>query len=202
MKRTLFIAMLLVAVVIGCGKKSEPSDNQPAPQPTANTGFDASQAMNTNSPLFGWLKYAGPDHKFTVMLPSFPTVKEKSDQSPQGEMQVHIYASQKDASTGYSVACYDFPPIHGDPKMFLARLEEVFIKGQDAKVTSYKPIQVGDYYGTQFEFVAGGQANYSGTCRLILVGQRAYALAVVHLNAVPQPADCDAFFDSLAILQN
>ncbi len=37
---------------------------------------------------------------------------------------------------------------------------------------------------------------------MILVGQRAYALAVVYLNAVPQPTDCDAFFDSLAILQN
>lgn len=158
--------------------------------------------MDPNSPLYGWLKYAGPDQQFTVMFPALPQVKEQSEQSPQGEIQVHAYASADNAHNGYSVAAYDFPAIHDDPKVLLAKIEEGMIKGQSATVNSDKPIQVGDYSGTEFTFTAGGKANFSGKCRLILVGQRVYGLSMVYLTSGPQPAVSDAFFDSLVILQH
>lgn len=158
--------------------------------------------MDTNSPLYGWLKYAGPDQQFTVMFPAAPVQKQMSQQSSQGEIQVHIYASEDNAHNGYSVACYDFPSAHDDPKALLAKIEEGMIKGQAAVVNGDKPIQFGDYSGTEFTFTSNGQANFSGKCRLILVGQRVYGLSMVYLTEGPQPAASDAFFDSLSILQH
>ena len=200
---TAWACALILAGIAGCEKKQETAQQQ-SPQTPAQPAASSNQSpiADTSSPLYGWLKYASPDHKFTIILPDVPEQRQKADQTVQGEIQVHVYASEDEAHNGYSVAVYDFPPIHDDPKIFLARLEEIIIKDQDAKVTSYKPMQIGNYYGTEFEFVAGGQANYSGKCRLILVGQRAYALMVVYLTAGPKPTDADDFFDSLSLLQN
>jgi hypothetical protein len=218
MKNRLFrsaaIGILFLGVIAGCGQKQSataPPGAQSSQSPDEGTGaapgaphVDPSQSpiADPASPLYGWEKYNSPDHTFTAIFPARPEERQKTEQTPQGEIQVHAFATQDSANNGYSVACYDFPPIHDDPKMFLAKLEQIIVNEQQAKVTSYKPLQVGNYPGTEFEFVAGGKANYSGKCRLILVGQRAYALLIFYLTAGPQPAASEAFFDSLTILQN
>src|ERR1700722_3977663 len=189
--RSVTLCILVLTGITGCGKKQDATaPASPNPAPPAQASGTAPGAPQTNqaispiadpaSPLYGWLKYASPDHQFTVIFPALPEEKQKSQESPQGEIQVHIYASEDNAHNGYSVAGYDFPAIQ-DPKMLLAKIEEGMIKGQDATVDSYKPIQVGDYSGTEFIFTAGGKANFSGRCKLILVGQRAYALSVLYL---------------------
>jgi hypothetical protein len=209
--RSLLVSILVVAGMAGCGQKQDaaaPDQNAQAQGTGAAPGAphvdpSISPTADPASPLYGWEKYTSPEHTFVAMFPARPEEKQKTDQTPQGEMQVHVFASQdSQKSEGYSVAYYDFPPIRQDPKIFLARLEQIIITDQSAKVTSYKPIQVGNYPGTEFGFTAGGKANYSGKCRLIQVGQRTYALMVVYLAVGPTPGDVDAFFGSLSILQN
>ena len=53
------------------------------------------------------------------------------------------------------------------------------------KIVFQQEIKLEDYPGREFEFAAGGKANYSGRIRVFLVGRRLYVLTVVFLTANP-----------------
>lgn len=124
---------------------------------------------------------------------------QTNEQAGSGEIQLHAFGSESDAHNLYSVTYYDVPRV-ADPKMLLAKLEQAIVTSQDGKIVSYHPFQVGNYPATEFEFVAGGKANFSSKVRLIAVGQRAYALGVIFLTGhPPNPDERDAFFNSFTL---
>jgi hypothetical protein len=57
----------------------------------------------------------------------------------------------------------------------------------------------GNYPAREYEYVAGGAANYSGRVKIIIVGQRVYQIATIFLTANPHPKDREFFFNSFQI---
>ena len=54
----------------------------------------------------------------------------------------------------------------------------------------------------EFEFAAGGKANFSARMKYILVGERVYEIYVVFLTANPYPEERKIFFNSFKLLAN
>ena len=121
-------------------------------------------------------------------------------QTKSGEFSMHTFVSARGERDAYSVTYYDFPAaMSSDPKLFLARVEAFMVVSQHGQVTYYAQKPDGDHPGTEFEFAAGGKANFSMRTRLILVGNRVYAPAVLFHTGAPLPAECQPFFDSFSL---
>lgn len=209
-------ALLLAALsaLCGCQKQQPQQGNAPASQSAQSSGqgngaapdaphVDPSKSpiADPASPLYGWEKFASAEGKFSVIFPNRPQEVQTNEQAGSGKIQLHAFASESDAHNVYSVTYYDVPRVT-DPKMLLAKLEQAMVSNDNGKIASYHPLQVGNYPATEFEYVAGGKANYSGKVRLIAVGQRAYALSVLFITVnPPKQEESDAFFNSFT-LQN
>jgi hypothetical protein len=194
---------LLFAVLAGCQKKQDATQAPPAPEtppPPPQTAVSAPKDIlaDTNSPLYGWEKYSSAEGKFSAIFPSRPKEDDKTRQGADGEVQAHIFSSSKDPQNSYAVGYYDLPRLN-EPKMMLARVEQSIVTGESAKIVSYKAMQAGGHYATQFEIVPGNHPNLSAKVRLIAVGQRVYMLMATYFAAQPNPDETDAFFNSFTM---
>jgi hypothetical protein len=195
--RNLLVCFLFLVGAMGCEKKQD----QPVPtnenvSPSQN--FESAQIPAIPAtPLDGWQKFSSAEGRFSVLLPGPPKEKQEIVQGKTGQVELHAFAAEKDIQNGYGVAYYDVPKI-SDPQLFLGKLEALLV-GPEAKVVFFKRLQIGNYPATEFEFVAGGKANYSVRARIILVDQRAYALTVTFLTSEPHPDERNAFFESFSL---
>ncbi|HTV39282.1 MAG TPA: hypothetical protein VMF08_01795 [Candidatus Sulfotelmatobacter sp.] len=197
---------LLLLLAAGCGKKENTagSGNQGEQSaPTQNAAAASSPAASSQTPagpLSGWIKFSPKDGGFTVLLPNAPAETQTNMHTGSGELRMHTYVSARGETDAYSVTYYDFPAaMSSDPKLFLARVEALMVVSQHGKVTYYSPKPYGNDPGTEFEFAAGGKANFSMRTRLILVGNRVYAPAVLFHTGAPLPAESKPFFDSFSL---
>jgi hypothetical protein len=193
------VCLLFLAGATAYGKKQDATvaANQ-SPQPPSQNSAPAAQPPA--SPLAGWQKFSSAEGKFSVLLPGPPKEKQQTAEIKGGKVELHAFAAEKDIHDGYGAAYYDVPKV-SDPGLFLAKLETLIV-GTEGKVVFFKRMQIENYPATEFEFVAGGKANYSARTRIILVGQRAYALTVTFLTTEPHPDERDAFFESFSLQQN
>ena len=205
---------LLLLLTSGCGKSTstkapanQSQSEQPASQPqTQGTNMAApaaptqAQSSASASPLNGWIRFSPKDGGFSVLLPNAPTETETNMETGRGEFSMHSFVSARGEQDAYSVTYYDFPAaMSSDPKVFLARVEAFMVLSQHGKVTYYAQKPDGTNPGTEFEFAAGGKANFSMRTRLVLVGNRVYAPAVLFHTGAPLPAECKPFFDSFSL---
>lgn len=207
--RSALTGMVLLAVVAGCGQKQSavtPTD-QSAQAPDQGTGaapgaphIDPSQSPTADpaSPLYGWEKFSSADGKFSAIFPSRPKESDKTVDGQSAEVQMHLFLAGTEAQTAYGAGYYDVSRVD-DPKMMLARMEESMVKKHNATISSYKPIQVDNHSGTEFEFVFGDHPDLSSRVRLISAGQRIYVLLTVFPTAHPNPNERDAFFSSFTM---
>jgi hypothetical protein len=199
-------ALLLVVAIgllaVGCQKQQDTAQTSSNPQTPSQQAADSppkTPIADTNSPLYGWEKFSSADGKFSAIFPSRPKERDESGKGAGGTVQGRSFSASTDKQTSYSVVYYDIPNVN-DPKMMLARVEQSIVTGENAKITSYKAMQVGDHYATQFEIIPGGNPNLSGTVRLIAVGQRIYMLMATYFTGHPNADERDAFLDSFALL--
>ncbi|HXB59990.1 MAG TPA: hypothetical protein VNU95_10515 [Candidatus Acidoferrales bacterium] len=208
--KSITICVLFLIGVAGYGQKQDataPPADESAQSPDQGTGatpgaphVDPSQSpiADPASPLYGWEKFSSAEGKFSAIFPVRPKEDDQSKQGQSVEVQMHLFLAGKDAQTAYGAGYYDLSRVD-DPKMVLARMEESMVKRHNAKITSYKPIQVDNHSGTEFEFVFGDKPELSSTVRLISDGLRVYILLAIFQTAHPNPEERDAFFNSFAM---
>jgi tetrahydromethanopterin S-methyltransferase subunit B len=71
----------------------------------------------------------------------------------------------------------------------------------NGNILSEQKTTFGDYPAREFEYKAGGKANYSAKVKYVMIGQRVYSLMAVFMTGNPYPEDRTTFFNSFR-LQN
>jgi len=148
-----------------------------------------------------WKSFSSAEGKFSVWFPGVPDVTNVILTVSNVDFSEPCYFVWADAQTEYAVNYGDYPK--GLEKL---KPEQQFdicqsgVAGKVGKIVYQKDLKFGDYPARDFEFVAGGKANYSGRIRLILTGERLYQIVVIFLTGNPHPTDGDIFLNSFRCL--
>jgi hypothetical protein len=69
----------------------------------------------------------------------------------------------------------------------------------NGKILSQQETTFGNYPAREFEYKAGGKANYSVKVKYVMVGPRVYSLMAVYMTGSPDPEDRTTFFNSFQL---
>jgi len=147
-----------------------------------------------------WKPFSSEAGNFSVLFPGTPKEKNVVGQTAIGEMEMRSFVVETDLQTAYALNYNDFPP-----RLDLSDPERVFDQGMDSAlgktgtVITQRSMRCKGYPAREFEFKAGGDANYVGRIRLILVGRRLYNIETIFLTGNPHESDCQKFFDSFSL---
>jgi hypothetical protein len=155
-------------------------------------------------PVNSWKKFASDEGKFSVWFPGTPEETAQPLHNLIGEIDAHSFVVKADIQDFYAVVYGDIPPTVDlqDPSNLFDKAQAMEAnQNGSGKIVFQQEIKLKDYPGREFEFAAGGKANYSGRIRIFLVGRRLYVLTIVFLTANPHLEDRENFFNSFK-LQN
>lgn len=149
-----------------------------------------------------WHIFYPEDHRFTVQFPAKPEQGSRSFVTPQGRINVMMYASGSDEAE-YLVASNDFPPgaLTGKTTNRVLdnerdRLLKLLHAGLINEITVFSK---GQYQGRQITVKL--KTNRVVTCQIILKDDRIYHLLMTARGEKPLEQERERFFDSFAILR-
>src|SRR5262249_9180957 len=117
--------------------KVVPKDKGEQPQPTPGKQV-----------VGGWKEYSPPGANCTVMMPDMQVVSLTQDVPvpPAAKVTLHVFAAQKDLTTGYAVMYCDYPPGVIQPGLeeapFDMAREAITQKLPGAKVTNEEKLKL------------------------------------------------------------
>jgi hypothetical protein len=154
-------------------------------------------------PANKWKRFASDEGGFSIRFPGTPEETNVLVKVAAGEFEMPCYFVWADVQTEYAVNYVDYPrnvDKLGTEKIF--DLSMASVAGAFGKIVFYRDMSFKGYPAREFEFVAGGRANFSGRVRLILVHQRLYQILVIFLTQNPHRDDFRVFFESLSLRQD
>jgi hypothetical protein len=167
-------------------------------------------------PANNWKKFSSPEGEFSVWFPGNPEQTnilsnfsrvddEKTVET--AEVETRIYYVNSNIQNSFAVGYCDSPLFSKaaklpDPQVFLKQSQALQVAAEMGKVVFEQESKFEGNPAREFEYAAGGKANYSVRVKYILVDQRIYTIYVVYLTANPHPEDRAVFFNSFKILAN
>ena len=155
-------------------------------------------------PVNSWKKFTSAEGEFSAWFPGTPEETTQPLHNLMGDIEARCFAVEADIQDFYGVLYADIPPAADlkNPTYLFDRAQAMEAnQNGSGKIVFQQEIKLENYSGREFEFAAGGKANYSGRVRILLVGRRLYVLTVVFLTRNPHPEDRANFFNSFK-LQN
>ncbi len=156
-------------------------------------------------PAGQWKRFTSDEGRFSIRFPGRPEMTNVViNVSTNYSITQPCFFVWADRQTEYAVNYADYPKALqinierlGPQKQF--DLSQAAVAAAYGKIVSQRDIKFGDFPGREFEFVAGGKANFSGKVRLILVNHRLYQIIIIFLTRNPHPDDFKVFFSSFSI---
>ncbi len=116
----------------------------------------------------------------------------------------HLFYVNSDIQDGYTVAYCDSDKFDefmkdGKAQEFLEKSESIVVAEANGEILSQQETTFGNYPAREFEYKAGGKANYSVKVKYVMVGQRVYSLMAVYMTGTPYPQDRATFFKSFQL---
>jgi hypothetical protein len=157
-------------------------------------------------PAQNWERFSSVDGKFSALFPGIPESTNMFLKFSTINMEMRVFYVNANIENSFCVGYGDSPiftnkEIAENPQAFLKKSQGIIISNEMARVVFQQEAVFGNYPAREFEYAAGGKANYSVRVKWILVGSRIYQIYVVFLTANPHTADRDVFFNSFR-LQN
>src|SRR5205814_1876000 len=154
--------------------------------------------------------FSSPEGKFSVWFPGKPeqtnivsNFSRADDEKTieTAEVETRIYYVNPNIQNSFAVGYCDSPLFSKaakspDPQVFLKTSQALQVAGTIGKVVYEKESKFEGNPAREFEYTAGGKANYSVRVKYILAGQRIYTIYVIFLTANPHPNDRAVFFNS------
>jgi len=158
-------------------------------------------------PTGHWKRFTSDEGRFSIQFPGKPEITNAVlDISTNYSITQPCFFVWADRQTEYVVNYTDYPEALqknlerlGPQQQF--DLSQAAVAKRFGNILNQSDTTLGDNPGREFEFVAGGKANFSGQVRLFLVHQRLYQIMVIFLTQNPHPKDFKIFFDSFALLE-
>ena len=127
-----------------------------------------------------WPTFDSPEGRFSVLMPTKPTVETKDIDSAVGKLTMYAYSSS--SSVGYFMVSFgDYPREAVDAAQREAVLDGVrggVLKGLEAEIISDEKITFEGYPGREFKAkrtLEGNEIVFNW--KIVLVGRRLYQLA-------------------------
>lgn len=163
------------------------------------------------APASSWKRFESNEGKFSVRFPGVPETTNilssfsRAEDNLTIKVQTQIFYVNPNIQNAF-VAGYSDSPIFfkmaklPDPQEFLKKSESLVVSEAKGKVVFEQESKFQDFPAREFEYAAGGKANYSVRLKYILVGGRVYEIYVVFLTTNPYPEERIIFFNSFKIL--
>ena len=158
------------------------------------------------APTSSWKRFSSVEGRFSIFFPGIPDhTSILTDEKANSE--VHLFYVNANAQNSFAIGYRDSPmfskmAVLPDPQAFLEKSEALWVAHSQGKVTYEQESKFKDYPAREFEYVAGGKANYSTRMKLILVGDRVYEIYVIFLTQNPYPQERTTFFNSFSLRTN
>jgi hypothetical protein len=143
----------------------------------------------------GWEPFSFSEGSFSVEMPGKPSYRTKSDHTPVGKIEEHIYEYKNDKLT-LSAEYSDLPGIaviFGGTKKIYRKSKEAFLEGVKGSEVSFEPF---DYEGYPAMKLVYNTETRRGRVHLILVKRRLYFLQGSVLKNAKDENDIDTFLKS------
>jgi hypothetical protein len=158
------------------------------------------------APTSKWQKFSSTEGKFSIWFPGTPAETNEFVTNSNMAAEEHIFNVNADIQDGYTVAYCDSDKFdefmkNGKAQEFLEKSESIVVAEANGEILTQQETTFGNYPSREFEYKAGGKANYSVKVKYVMVGQRVYSLMAVYMTGNPYPQDRATFFKSFQ-LQN
>lgn len=151
-----------------------------------------------------WKKFSSSNGKFSILFPANPATTNLIIHVSTASAEAHVYYVNANVQNTFAIAYVDNTNIADwtagtNGEYYLQKIQSSAISQQPAKVVYQQESTFEGYPAREFEYAAGGKANYSVRYKMILVHQRLYYLYVVFLTANPYPRLRTIFFNSFSL---
>ena len=146
-----------------------------------------------------WKRFTSEEGNFSVFFPSTPKTTSVISDLPTTNVEIHLFYVNANKQNAFAVGYSDNPMFAkmanlSDPQNFLKMSQFLTISNCQGKVVYERDEEFRDYTAREFEYAAGGKANYSVRMKYVLAGERFYEMYVVFLTTAPCPQEQLAFF--------
>ena len=146
-----------------------------------------------------WIKFSSDAGRFSVLMPGPGEPKDDSETKTDpklGSYTTHLFMQKTDKGL-FMAGWVDYAPtIKLDVQGELAANRDNFAKGVQARVTSERPIALGDSPGIEFT-AESEQATFKS--RVYVVGQRPYMVIAATLKGLEDAANVERFLASFQL---
>src|SRR5208337_2316122 len=157
-------------------------------------------------PTSKWKKFSSSEGKFSIWFPGTPVETNQFITNSIMAAEEHLFYVNADIQDEYAVAYCDNRKFeefikNGRAQEFLDKSESIVVAEANGKILSEQKTTFEGYPAREFEYKAGGKANYSVKVKYAMIRQRVYSLMAVFMTGNPYPEDRTTFFKSFQ-LQN
>jgi hypothetical protein len=157
-------------------------------------------------PTSKWKKFSSSEGKFSIWFPGTPVETNQFITNSIMAVEEHLFYVSADIQDAYAVTYYDNHKFeefikNGRAQEFLDKSESIVVAEVKGNILSEQKTTFRGYPAREFEYKAGGKANYSVKVKYVMIGQRVYSLMAVFMTGSPYPEDRTTFFNSFR-LQN
>jgi hypothetical protein len=158
------------------------------------------------APTSKWKKFSSTEGKFSIWFPGTPVETNQFVTNSIVVAEEHLFNVNADIQDAYVVAycdseIFDEAMQNGKAQELLKKSELLVAANEEGKILSEQETTFGNYPAREFEYKAGGKANYSVRVKYVMTGQRIYSIITVFMTGNPYPGDRATFFNSFK-LQN
>jgi len=146
-----------------------------------------------------WIKFTSDAGRFSVLMPGPGEPKDEAETKADpklGSYTTHLYLQKTDRGL-FMAGWADYAPtVRLDVQGELAANRDNFARGVEARVTSERPITLGDSPGIEFT-AESEQATFKS--RVYVVGQRPYMIIAATLKGQEGSANVERFLASFQL---
>lgn len=146
-----------------------------------------------------WIKFTSEAGRFSVLMPGPGEPKDVSETKTDprfGTYTTHLFLQKTDKGL-FMAGWVDYAPaIRLDVQRELVANRDNFVKGIGARVTSERPVALGDSPGIEFN-AESEQATFKS--RVYVVGQRPYMVVAATLKGLNDAANVERFLASFQL---
>ena len=151
-------------------------------------------------PMSKWEKFSSTEGKFSAWFPGAPIEKTQLITNAITTSEEHLFYVNPDIQDGYVITycdseIFDEASKSGKAHELLEKSASIVVSKAKGTILSEQTAKFENYPAREFEYKAGGKANYSAKVKYILVGKRVYSLTAVFLTGNPYSEDRANFFN-------
>jgi hypothetical protein len=151
-----------------------------------------------------WKRFSSAEGGFSALFPGDPETTNLIVDVSTENVEEHIAYVDANVQNTFAVAYSDSSrnaiwAAGTNGGYYLKQIQDGTVSQVPAKLVFQQESKYENYPAREFEYAAGGKANYSVRYKMVLVHQRLYLIYIIFRTADPHPALRAIFFNSFSL---